>query len=124
MYGEMTQHINNRKIYIQLNMYIYTTKGDKENYVDYIKEAYSDLKSAEKEDNEKWAITKAYQSLFLMCNALLVKNLGYYSKDHERVVIALMKNKIIASKTIEKISKILNKGQELDLKPKKDFFEE
>ena len=99
-------------------------KVNKENYLDYIKEAYSDLESAEKEDNEKWAITKAYQSLFLMCNALLVKNFGYYSKDHECVVIALMKNKIIASKTIEKISKILNKGQELDLKPKKDFFEE
>ncbi|MEK6834887.1 MAG: hypothetical protein AABX61_01340 [Nanoarchaeota archaeon] len=101
-------------------------KVDKNNYIDYIKEAYSDLNSADKEDNEKWAITKAYQSLFLMCNALLVKNLGYYSKDHNCVIIALLKNKIISDKTIEKITKMLEEKQRLfsELKIKKDFFEE
>lgn len=101
-------------------------KVDKNNYIDYIKEAYSDLNSAEKDDNEKWAITKAYQSLFLMCNALLVKNLGYYSKDHNCVIVALLRNKIISDKTIEKITKMLEEKQKLfsGLKTKKDFFEE
>lgn len=99
---------------------------DKDQYVAYIEEAYNDLSSAEKEENEKWAITKAYQSLFLMCNALLIKNLGYYSKDHNCVIIALLRNKIISDKTIEKISKMLEEKQELlnEFKTKINFFEE
>ena len=101
-------------------------KVNKNQYVAYIEESYGDLSSAEKEENEKWAITKAYQALFLMCNALLVKNLGYYSKDHNCVIITLLRNKIISDKTIEKISKMLEEKEQLlnEFKTKINLFEE
>ncbi len=84
---------------------------DKSEYIDYIKESYSDLSSAEKEDNEKWVITKAYQSLFLMCNALLVKNLGYYSKDH-----ALKEKEPTISLILQPSQRLLVIGKEYFLK--------
>jgi uncharacterized protein (UPF0332 family) len=101
-------------------------KVDKESYIHYKNEAYSDLQSAEKDESEKWAITKAYQSLFLMCNALLVRNLGFYSKDHSCVIIALLKNNILTEETINKINDMLNEKKKLlsEFKPKKNFFEE
>ena len=48
----------------------------KELYTESIKEAYSNLASAEKEaeTSPKWAIVKAYQALFLATRAILIKN--------------------------------------------------
>jgi len=97
----------------------------KDSYLDYVKEAYSDLNSAEGElgKSDKWAIVKAYQGLFLMCNALLVKNLGYYSKDHGCVILGLLKNRIIDNETLQRISSILEKRDKLSQKePFKNFF--
>lgn len=101
-------------------------KVDKEAYIHYKNDAYSDLLSAEKDESPKWAITKAYQALFLMCNALLVRNLGFYSKDHSCVIIALLKNNILTEETINKINGMLNEKKKLlsEFKPKDNFFEE
>ena len=84
---------------------------NKESYIHYKNEAYSDLQSAEKDESSKWAITKAYQSLFLMCNALLVKNLGSYSKDHSCIIIALLKNNILTKETLDKINSMLKERE-------------
>lgn len=101
-------------------------KVDKGAYIHYKNEAYSDLQSAEKDTSPKWAITKAYQALFLMCNAILVRNLGFYSKDHSCVIIALLKNKIIAGEAISKINNMLVEKKKLlsEFKSKDNFFEE
>lgn len=82
-------------------------KIPKERYIDYVKEAYEDLSSAEKEESDKWAITKAYQSLFMMCNALLVRHLGLYSKDHGCVIVALMKEEILSQSILKTIYRML-----------------
>src|SRR3989338_5948395 len=99
---------------------------NKESYLHYKNEAYSDLQSAENDSSEKWAITKAYQALFLMCNALLVKNSGYYSKDHSCIIIALLKNNIVTEGTLNKINDTLKEKKKLltEFEPKDNFFEE
>jgi len=83
----------------------------KENYLSYAEEALSDLDSAYKELREgsvKWAIVKAYQALFLQCTAILVKDLGVYSKDHGCLLIALLKNNILKQDILEKIESMLD----------------
>ncbi len=93
----------------------------KEKYIDYVKEAYSDIASAEQEveKSPKWAVVKAYQALFLMSNALLVRKTGFYSKDHGCILIALMKEKVFSRKIIDDISVLLK-----NKKKNEDFFEE
>ena len=99
---------------------------NKESYIHYKSEAYSDLQSAEKDESPKWAITKAYQALFLLCNALLAKNLGYYSKDHSCIIIAMLKNEILTEETLNTINNMLKEKKKLltEFKPKDSFFEE
>jgi len=90
------------KTFVQIN---------KENYLSYMEEALSDLDSAYKELKEgsiKWAIVKAYQALFLQCTAILVKNLGIYSKDHGCLLIALLKNNILKQEIVEKIESMFD----------------
>lgn len=86
-------------------------KIPKESYADFIKESYSDLASAEDEldKSDKWAIVKAYQALFSMCNALLIKRSGIYSKDHGCVLVALMKERAIPETALARISEVLEK---------------
>jgi len=141
----------NRKVYIHLKLYIYTTamtipkidkaldnefkrcwnkkafvNVDKSKYINYLDEAYSDIASAEKESSDKWAITKAYQALFIMTNALLVRHFGCYSKDHGCVIIALLRHKIVSEEVLDKISRMLSEKKKLlsETKPKSDFFRE
>ncbi len=87
----------------------------KERYADYADEALADLSSAQKElqENVKWAIVKAYQALFLQCNAVLVKSLGFYSKDHGCLITALIKHKLIPDDALEKIRSMLKQKQTL-----------
>jgi len=62
---------------------------------------------------------KAYQALFLMCNAVLVKKTGFYSKDHGCILTALSHDNSIPEKKLDNISTYLknrNKGE--------NFFEE
>ena len=91
-----------KKTFVQIN---------KENYLSYREEALSDLNSAYnelKEGSIKWAIVKAYQALFLQCTAVLVKNLGLYSKDHGCLLIALLKNNLLKQEIVEKVESIFN----------------
>lgn len=93
----------------------------KESYSDYVKEAYADIASAEEDvqKSPKWAIVKAYQALFLMSNALSIKKLGFYSKDHGCILVALMKENVISPELLEKISAILKQRKKAE-----NFFEE
>ncbi len=93
----------------------------KEKYIDYVKEAYSDIASAEEEieKSPKWALVKAYQALFLMSNALLIKKMGFYSKDHGCILVALMKENALSEKVLEDISKLLKAKKKAE-----DFFDE
>jgi len=93
----------------------------KEKYLDYVKEAYSDIASAELEieKSPKWALVKAYQALFLMSSALLIKKAGFYSKDHGCVLIALLRENGLSETVLNSISDLLkNKNKN------EDFFEE
>ncbi len=98
----------------------------KESYKDYFEEAYSDIDSADKEENDKWAIAKAYQALFLYCNGLLAKKTGFYSKDHGCVIIGLFKNNIVPKEVLEKIHKMLKEKKKVftEIELKDNFFEE
>jgi len=87
-------------------------------YREYQLMAYEDLDSAKNEDNPRWAITKSYQALFMMCNSILVKRLGLYSKDHNCVIIALLYKDLISKETLDKIHKML----ETKRQPKDSFF--
>lgn len=93
----------------------------KEAHTDYIKEAYSDIASAEEdvEKSPKWAIVKAYQALFMMTNALSIKKLGFYSKDHGCILVALMNENVIPSEILSKISAILAQRKKTE-----NFFDE
>lgn len=99
---------------------------DKGAYKDYFEEAYSDLSSADKEENEKWAIANAYQALFLYCNGMLVRKIGFYSKDHACVLIWLLKNSIVTKETLKKIHNLLEDKKKVfsGISLKDDFFEE
>lgn len=69
-------------------------KVEQQSFSDYLERANKDLASAERDFHAKdyhWDRVKAYQSLFHILNALLIKKLGYYSKDHGCVIVALMK---------------------------------
>ncbi len=88
-------------------------EADKSSYKDYFDEALSDMASAQEDMNSeelKWALVKIYQSLFLMCNALLVKNLGFYSKDHMCLLTALMRHDIISKKTKDRLNELINEN--------------
>jgi uncharacterized protein (UPF0332 family) len=91
---------------------------NKEAYKDYLDECQSDLASAEKDlenGSLKWSLIKIYQALFLLCNALLIKNLGFYSKDHKCLITALMKNGLISKGLQNNLTRITKN---------KSFFEE
>ncbi len=89
---------------------------DKQSYADYRNEALADLASAKREEDVRWAIVKAYQALFHQCSAVLVKNLGVYSKDHGCLIMALLKKNLIAKETLERIHSLFDH--------KKNLFEE
>lgn len=99
---------------------------DKSLYREYQQMAYEDIESATKEQSPRWAATKAYQALFLMCNAVLVKKLGFYSKDHSCIITALLFHGIIPEESLEKIHSMLEKKDRLfaEIPPKESFFEE
>jgi len=101
-------------------------KIDRSLFKEYQQLAYDDLESALEEPNPRWSLTKAYQALFLMCNSILVRKLGFYSKNHNCVLIALLFNEMISKETLEQIHEILEKKDRLfnELPPKDSFYEE
>jgi uncharacterized protein (UPF0332 family) len=83
---------------------------DKSSYQDYVVRSQKDIASADndfKNEDYYWVRIKAYQALFHMLNALLVKNFGYYSKDHGCILTALLKNNIITDEIASKLHLIM-----------------
>jgi uncharacterized protein (UPF0332 family) len=101
-------------------------KVDKSLFTEYIALAYEDFESATKEPNIRWAITKAYQSLFLMCNSILVKKRGIYSKDHNCLIVALANENLINTGVLNRIYELLKSKEKLfeGLNPEEALFEE
>lgn len=99
---------------------------DSKNFQDYVVRSQNDLASAYndlKNEDFHWARIKAYQALFHILNALLVKNLGYYSKDHGCVLTALIKNNILNDETASKLHLIV-KNVNHDIKSKEDAIQD
>lgn len=99
-------------------------KVPKETFSEYLERSRKDFASAKNDLNNGypyWALVKAYQALFFVVNALLVKYCGYFSKDHKCLLTALLKEKIISSELVKRLkSKLkdlskLNKIDELRL---------
>ncbi len=85
-------------------------KVAKDSFSDYVTRSQKDIASADndfKNEDYHWTRIKAYQALFHMINALLVKNLGYYSKDHGCILTALLKNRIITDETASKLQLVV-----------------
>jgi len=79
---------------------------DNQKFQDYVIRSQKDVASADNDflnGDYYWARIKAYQALFHMLNALLVKNFGYYSKDHGCILTALMKKKVINDETASQL---------------------
>lgn len=90
---------------------------DKESYAEYVVRAQKDLASAQADFDDAsyhWAIIKAYQAVFFISNALLVKFCGYYSKDHRCIITALLKEKIVSEAFAEKLGAAISKVETLD----------
>ncbi len=85
-------------------------KIDRDKFQDYLIRSQKDIASADndlKNGDYHWARIKAYHSLFQMLNALLVKNFGYYSKDHGCILTALLKNNIITDEIASQLHLIV-----------------
>lgn len=101
-------------------------KINSESFQDYVARSQSDLASAYndlKAEDYNWARIKAYQALFHMLNALLVKNLGYYSKDHGCILTALIKNDIINDEAASKLHLVI-KNADHKIKSKEDVIQD
>jgi len=84
----------------------------KDGYSDYLQRAQKDLASAERDlqaGDFYWCRVKAYQSLFHLLNALLVKHVGYFSKDHSYIIVALMNSTIITEEVAGKLHLLMPK---------------
>ena len=85
---------------------------EKEDFSEYLERAQKDLISAERDFIGKdfhWARIKAYQSLFYLLNALLIKKEGYFSKDHSCIITALMYKEIITEEIAKKLHLVTDK---------------
>ncbi len=85
---------------------------EKSSFADYLLRAQKDLASAERDFKAKdfhWTRIKAYQSLFHILNAILIKKEGYFSKDHSCVIAALMSGNIITNEIAKKLHLISEK---------------
>lgn len=85
---------------------------EKASYSDYFQRAQKDLASAERDlqaGDFHWARIKAYQSLFHLLNAILVKHLGYFSKDHSCVIVALMQNNLLTADSASQLRLLTEK---------------
>ncbi len=83
---------------------------DNTQFQDYLIRSQKDIASAEndfKHEDYYWARIKAYQALFHMLNALVVKHFGYYSKDHSCILTALLKNNIITSEIASQLQVVV-----------------
>lgn len=78
----------------------------RERFGEYVVRSQKDLASSKGDLDDgdfHWCVIKAYQSLFFAANALLVKNLGYFSKDHRCIITALLREKVISRKIADEL---------------------
>jgi len=100
---------------------------DSQQFQDYVVRSQKDIASADndfKNDDYYWARIKAYQALFHMLNALLVKHCGYYSKDHGCILTALLKNNIITDETASQLHIIVENILESSRKTHEDVIQD
>lgn len=84
------QNCSSRKQFVSLN---------KENYIEHLALAKDDLLSIAndfKGESWRWVIVKSYYASFHATNALLVKKLGFFSKDHSCAILALKRENLIS----------------------------
>ena len=102
-------------------------KINNEQFHDYVIRSQKDIASADNDFNNEdyyWARIKAYQALFHMLNALLVKYCGYYSKDHGCILTALLKNNIISNKTASQLHLIVKNVLESGIRTPEDVIQD
>ncbi|MEK6826085.1 MAG: HEPN domain-containing protein [Nanoarchaeota archaeon] len=82
---------------------------DKDNYKKHLKKAKHDLYRATKEFEDNcwdWTVIKAYYSIHHAANALLLKEKGFFSKDHSCLIIALKYNNLIENELFKELSNL------------------
>jgi uncharacterized protein (UPF0332 family) len=100
---------------------------DNQKFQDYVLRSQKDMASADndfKNEDYYWARIKAYQALFHILNALLVKNFGYYSKDHGCILTALMKNNIINDETATQLHIIVESLSKSSITTSEDVLQD
>src|SRR3989344_9057051 len=83
--------------------------GDKEFYKKHLKKAKHDLYRALKEFEDKcwdWTVIKAYYSIHHTANSLLLKEKGFFCKDHSCLIIALKYHNLIKEDLFKELSKL------------------
>ena len=89
----------------------YVAIGNSE-FVSHLEKAKSDLSSIETDFQQEkwdWVIIKAYYSIHHAINTLLIKFLGFYSKDHFCSILALKNFELIDEDTYKKLKNISTK---------------
>lgn len=89
---------------------------DKNNYSEHLALAKDDLVSIEgdfQKENWRWVIIKGYYASFHATNALLVKHLGFFSKDHTCAIIALKREDLIAQEFYKKLEGIYERFSDI-----------
>lgn len=84
----------------------------KEEFKSHLEKAKSDLSRIQVDYDDEawdWVIIKAYYAIHHAINALLIKFLGFYSKDHFCAILALKNFELIPQDAYEKLRKISTK---------------
>ncbi len=102
-------------------------KVDAQQFHDYAVRSQKDIASADndfKNEDYYWTRIKAYQALFHMLNALLVKHYGYYSKDHGCILTALLKNNIITDEIASQLHLVVENALKSSAKTSEDIMQD
>ncbi len=80
---------------------------DKSNCEKHLKKAKHDLFRSTKEFDDKcwdWTVVKAYYAIHHAANSILLKNKGFFCKDHSCLIIALKHHKLIKDDLFKDLS--------------------
>lgn len=87
-------------------------EGIKDHAEKHLRKAKHDLSRAIREFEDKcwdWTIIKAYYAVFHVGNFLLLKNKGFFCKDHSCLLIALEHHELISKELYKELSDIHEK---------------
>lgn len=82
-------------------------------HLELSKDDLNSIKTDFENKNWRWVITKSYYAVFHATNALLVKKLGFFSKDHLCAVIALKKENLIPEELYNELGRIYEKFSDI-----------